>query len=378
MNITSLKPRACIHNLVIAGILCLVNSCVLGEDYFKKESKPEKVKSVFTLAECVPGDLGSETQWNSELVRHELGGSQRVETIDTRGRTRSIQICPRDDVWLISARHSHFHPDDVSLLDCSRLVNGCWQSENLAKLTNDHANDKTKVTMIYVHGNRTNLKWAKSRAIQFYDNSLRNCERPPLRFVVFAWRSEAEKVRVIQDYKIKSNRSVTVGKAFCELLDHFGDRKMLLGGFSLGAQVVLSAMSEAEQREVLPKSGQYQVAVMAPAINSDFSRASLSIYPQNSLVRHTDVFVSRDDCVVKVSEVINRRANASCFSITDLRDYQGGQSVSVHDITREVTKRHSIDNYSRSPLVVSRICDLLNEVFQEGQVIADDSDEVKP
>ena len=43
------------------------------------------------------------------------------------------------------------------------------------------------------------------RAIQFYDNSLRNCDRPPLRFVVFAWKSEAEKARVIPDYKIKSN-----------------------------------------------------------------------------------------------------------------------------------------------------------------------------
>jgi len=377
MNITSLTPRAWILNSVIAGILCLVNSYVLGENYLLKESNSGKVKSTSTMADHKPGDLRSETHWNSELAQHEFGDGQWVETIDTLGRRRIIQVCPRDDVWLISARHSHCHPDDVSLLECSRLVNGCWQSENLAKLTNDHANDKTKVTMIYVHGNRTDLKWAKSRAIQFYDNSLRNCERPPLRFVVFAWKSEAEKARVIQDYKIKSNRSVTVGKAFCELLDHFCDRKMLLGGFSLGAQVVMSAMSEAELREVSTKSGQYQVAVMAPAINSEFSKASLSIYPQNALVRHTDVFVSRDDCVVKVSEVITRRTNASCFSITDLRDYQGGQSVSVHDITREVTKRHSIDNYSRSPAVVSRICDLLNEVFQEGQAIADNNDLVK-
>jgi hypothetical protein len=259
----------------------------------------------------------------------------------------------------------------MSLLECSRLVNGCWQSEELANLTDDHAQDKAKVTMIYVHGNRTNLKWAKSRALQFYDNSLRSCERPPLRFVVFAWKSEAEKARIIQDYKIKSNRSVTVGKAFYELLDHFDDRKMLLGGFSLGAQVVLSAMSEAELRTPsTTKAGQYQVAVIAPAINSDFSRASLAIYPQNSLVRHTDVFVSQEDCAVKVSEAINRRTNSSGFNITDLVDYQGGASVSVHDITCEVNRRHSIDNYGRSVSVVSRVCDLLNEVFEEKGLVS--------
>ena len=103
----------------------------------------------------------------------------------------------------------------------------------------------------------------------------------------------------------------------------------------------------------------------------------MAIYPQNTLVRHTDVFVSRDDCVVKVSEAINRRTNASCFNITDLSGYQGGESVSVHDITREVTRRHSIDNYGRSPSVVSRVCDLLNEVFQEGQAISDNRDAVK-
>ena len=369
MNITSLKNRTWILRSVIASMLCLANSFVLAEDYLSRKSEIANVKSQVML-ETNAGDLKNVTGFPSDLIQNAERVGQWIETIDTLGRTRMIEICSRDDVWLVSARDSHCHPSDVSLLECSRLVNGCWQSEELAKLTDDHANDKTKVTMIYVHGNRTDLKWAKSRAIQFYGNSLQSCERPPLRFVVFAWKSEAEKARVIPDYKIKSSRSVTIGKAFCELLDHFEDRKMLLGGFSLGAQVVLSAMSEAELRTPSAKSGQYQVAVIAPAINSDFSRENLAVYPQNSLVRHTDVFVSREDCAVKVSEAINRRTNASCLNITDLVDYQGGASVSVHDITCEVTRRHSIDNYGRSVSVTSRFCDLLNEVFEEKDVIS--------
>ena len=369
MNITLLKNRTWILHSLLASILCLVNSYVLAEDYLSKESELVNVKSTFPMGSHA-GDLTNETPFNAKLIQGRDRIGQWIETIDTRGRTRMIEVCSRDDVWLVSARDSHCHPSDMSLLECSRLVNGCWQSEELANLTDDHAQDKAKVTMIYVHGNRTNLKWAKSRALQFYDNSLRSCERPPLRFVVFAWKSEAEKARIIQDYKIKSNRSVTVGKAFYELLDHFDDRKMLLGGFSLGAQVVLSAMSEAELRTPSAKAGQYQVAVIAPAINSDFSRASLAIYPQNSLVRHTDVFVSQEDCAVKVSEAINRRTNSSGFNITDLVDYQGGASVSVHDITCEVNRRHSIDNYGRSVSVVSRVCDLLNEVFEEKGLVS--------
>ena len=375
MNITLLKNRTWILHSLLASILCLVNSYVLAEDYLSKESELVNVKSTFPMGshtgDLTTGDLTTETPFNAKLIQGRDRIGQWIETIDTRGRTRMIEVCSRDDVWLVSARDSHCHPSDMSLLECSRLVNGCWQSEELANLTDDHAQDKAKVTMIYVHGNRTNLKWAKSRALQFYDNSLRSCERPPLRFVVFAWKSEAEKARIIQDYKIKSNRSVTVGKAFYELLDHFDDRKMLLGGFSLGAQVVLSAMSEAELRTPsTTKAGQYQVAVIAPAINSDFSRASLAIYPQNSLVRHTDVFVSREDCAVKVSEAINRRTNSSGFNITDLVHYQGGASVSVHDITCEVNRRHSIDNYGRSVSVVSRVCDLLNEVFEEKGLVS--------
>ena len=375
MNITLLKNRTWILHSLLASILCLVNSYVLAEDYLSKESELVNVKSTFPMGshtgDLTTGDLTTETPFNAKLIQGRDRIGQWIETIDTRGRTRMIEVCSRDDVWLVSARDSHCHPSDMSLLECSRLVNGCWQSEELANLTDDHAQDKAKVTMIYVHGNRTNLKWAKSRALQFYDNSLRSCERPPLRFVVFAWKSEAEKARIIQDYKIKSNRSVTVGKAFYELLDHFDDRKMLLGGFSLGAQVVLSAMSEAELRTPsTTKAGQYQVAVIAPAINSDFSRASLAIYPQNSLVRHTDVFVSQEDCAVKVSEAINRRTNSSGFNITDLVDYQGGASVSVHDITCEVNRRHSIDNYGRSVSVVSRVCDLLNEVFEEKGLVS--------
>ncbi|MDE0934998.1 MAG: alpha/beta hydrolase [Mariniblastus sp.] len=374
MNITSLKLQTWILSSLLTGVFCLVSPSVFAEDYPAKENKLENVKSAFTLSGYEAGNSVNETRWNSEITQGEDGEGQWVETIDTRGRTRMIQVCPRDDVWLISARDSHCRPCDASLLECSRLVNGCWQIEDLENLTNDHANDKTKVTMIYVHGNRTDLRWAKSRAMQFYDNSLRSCERPALRFIVFAWKSEAEKIRPIPDYKIKSNRSVTVGKAFYELLNHFEDRKMFLGGFSLGAQVVLSAMSEAEMQSAASKVGKYQVAFISPAINSEFSKASLAIYPQNSLVGHTDVFVSRDDCVVKVSEAITRRTNDSCFSIADLVGYQGGDSISVHDITCEVTRHHSIDNYGRSPAVISRVCESLNEVFNDGQAVSGSSE----
>ena len=139
---------------------------------------------------------------------------QLVMTCETLGRRVPVVVCPQDDVWLISARKSHCAPSDLSLLQCSHLENGCWQDSELDELVQLHSTDKTRVTMLYVHGNRTALKWAESRGLQFYDTALRKANRPPMRFVIFAWRSETERARIIPDYEIKSNRSVTIGETF--------------------------------------------------------------------------------------------------------------------------------------------------------------------
>lgn len=294
-------------------------------------------------------------------------GKQVLITSKSCFRKAPVCVCQNDEIWLISARDSHCAPSDLSLLECSRLENGHWKTAELNDLVHQHTSDKTKVTMIYVHGNRTALKWAVSRGLQFYKHALQTEKRPPMRFVLFAWKSEMEKVRVMVDYDIKSQRSVTIGETFGNLLGRFEDRQLVLGGFSLGAQVVLTALSKPELQIVDGRCGKYRVALMAPALNAQFVQSDLSAYPQHPLVYQTDVFLNCDDHAVKVSEKIVRRQTQSRFTLQDL-NCQGGMgcnSIKICNISREVKHRHSIINYGRSATMNIKLANLLNATFEE-------------
>ena len=289
---------------------------------------------------------------------------QIVDTLQSCGRVKHVRIQPQDEVWLVNARESHLAPCDISLQRCSRLQNGQWIDAELAELVHQHREDKSKQTMIYVHGNRTELKWAKSRGLQFYENAMQLKCRPPLRFVIYAWKTEAEIPRLLPDFRIKLDRSLVVGTAFGKFLGQFSDRKIVLGGFSLGAQVVLKAVADHGLHD--GRAGKYRVAVFAPALNPNYTASELSHFANCPNVERTDVFKNREDRAVKISQLINRKRSSSfVYTLSQLAQTYGQSNnrIRIVDITTEVTKKHSIVKYSKSPLLIRNLTDMLQEQF---------------
>ena len=282
-------------------------------------------------------------------------------------RKNPVYVCPNDDVWLVSARDSHCAPSDLSRLRCSRLENGNWKTAQLEELICLHSTDKTKVTMLYVHGNRTSTKWAWSRGLQFYETAFQTEKRPPIRFVIFAWRSDTELVRPIPDYNIKSERSVMIGETFAQLLCRFTDRKMVIGGFSLGAQVVLSAVSKPGLQVIDERPGKYRIAVFAPALNSEFIQSKLECFPYNPVVYPTYVFLNQNDLATKVSRSLARKSTRSDLSLRKLATTspRAETSILIRDITCEVSRRHSIVNYGYSVSINVEMARLLNATFED-------------
>lgn len=309
----------------------------------------------------------SEAQENAILS--ELSDSfsplvQIVDTLQSCGAIKPVCIQPQDEVWLIDARESHLAPCDVSLQRCAQLQNGKWIDTDLSELVCRHRDDKSKQTMIYVHGNRTELKWAQSRGLQFYENAMQCERRPPVRFVIYAWKSEAEITRLFPDFQIKSDRSLVVGTAFGKLLNEFSDRQLVLGGFSLGAQVVLKGVANEELHDGRP--GKFRVAIFAPALNPNYTASELSHFASCPNVERTEVFKNRDDRAVKLSQLINRkRAKSYVYTLSQLAMTLGRSNnrIRIVDITTEVTKKHSIVKYSKSPLLVQKLGNMLCEQF---------------
>ena len=283
-----------------------------------------------------------------------------------------VCVAEQDEIWLVSARQSHLCWSDLSRIKVSQLQNEAWQPSSLEALTSRHANEKSKTTVVYCHGNRANLDWAQSRGLQVYQSIFQDGHdhtqpsRPPIRFVIFAWKSEQEKIRIRPDYEIKSKRAPVVGKTFGKFLEQFDDSDMVLTGFSLGSQVILTGLTNCELgHHNLP--GRYQVALVAPALAPSYvCSSSLERLPENRLIRRTEVVANDDDLAIKVAQKIaaktcrewlpefHKLACTSQFAINP---------IGLHVGEKDISRQHSTTNYYSSEKVRCIHNEMLDQVF---------------
>jgi esterase/lipase superfamily enzyme len=279
-----------------------------------------------------------------------------------------VRVSSEDEIWLVSARGSDCFPCDRSQLKVCLLHNGYWQTASLDDLVNRHTIDKTRATLIYAHGNRTNLEYAKARGLQVYQTAFQNspCVRPPIRFVLFCWKSEKEiRRRPVADFGIKSDRAVSVGKTFALLLNQFEDRNLGILGFSLGTQVTMSALNCLDLQDPNGRWGKYRVMLIAPALDPGFVRSELPRYPHTRIVEKTDVYRNRNDRAINAAQTIVRKKSRA--DVTTLRELAASNRASlnpikVYDITNQIRKLHSITNYCAAHSVRTGLAQMLNGI----------------
>ena len=294
------------------------------------------------------------------------GARQSVAVKNLLG-SESISVDPKDEIWIVSAHQ-------VCKLGClkarcnkqtspiefetKRLACNQWQTQELSDLAYCHQSDLGHVTIMLVHGNNTNEDWALTRGMQFYDRIFGQCPdgRVPVRLVILAWESEKVLPRPCPDYKLKSARAVALGASMAALLNDLGGDRPVLVGYSLGAQVVLSTLTEmaaSENVESCKSRPQFHVAVIAPALEAGFACGDLAKIGCNPLIDDAQIFVNRRDRVVKSAQVLNRKrcedrsAEPSLIGMADMGQLDSNR-FRLHDVTREVRNRHSLINYIQS------------------------------
>ena len=295
---------------------------------------------------------------------------------DGRFSETTIAVLPQDEIWLLDGRQAHCDPNDLSLIGVRQLVGQQWVEDQLANLVLQHSTDRTKKTLIYAHGNRTDEEWAIARGLQFYQNAFGNTGncRPPVRLVIWSWHAEQEGCRPARDFAEKSDRSVVVGPALVNLLLEFPDRNLLLVGFSLGAQSFLTALGDsriqANQAEFQPEG--YRVILIAPALDGCYVASQAHQYPSPFVVERAEIFDNRIDRALRVAKIVGRKQTPNGdISIRELaaRGNLPLNNVQIWDMAEETGKGHSIDRYSRNDAI--RNC--LNRMLWE---LADDVEPV--
>ena len=248
-----------------------------------------------------------------------------------------------------------------------RLVDGQWVPAGIADLTDAHVLDQQRSSVVYVHGNRTDDEYARSRGLQFYENVFnRESQSGPVRFVIFAWRSEREKVRPTLDYNVKLDRSVELGATFANFLDQFQDRRIVLVGFSLGSQVILSGLVQLSSPAASDKVGKFQVALVTPALKAADASISVALLPLNPTAAKTVVFVNRKDNAIRAAMLVAKAtATQPAVTLEQIARRPTCEMVNpvfIEDMTEQTTGCHSITKYSARS---TRLKTVLNEMTDE-------------
>ena len=259
-----------------------------------------------------------------------------------------------DEVWFANARNFIDGETNIEALQVSQFLDGQLAPRCLSDLTNAHETCDEGATMLFVHGNQTDEKYALLRGLQVYRNALTSLATPrvPVRFVIWAWKSDREKFRLYPDFQVKSKRAVLVGETFAATLNQFHNRNLVVFGYSLGTQVSLSAFDSPTLRKRPYDSTQYQLIFAAPVINTQFVAShSLMAQQSESIIENTVVISNRKDRAIRAAQsIIRRQSPAVELTIKDLS--QAGKlnvgSVTEVDVFEEAGRLHRVVRYSQT------------------------------
>lgn len=305
---------------------------------------------------------------NSVAVCDSLAEPQPVAVKSFVG-TETICVAPQDEVWVVTAQRGCGRCSSVPSFEAERLVGGQWQPNSLSELASCHQSDPDHVTVMIVHGNNTNNDWALTRGMQFYDRMFgrKPNGRQAVRLVILAWESEKVLPRPCPDYQLKARRAVVVGSGVASLLNDLGGTRPILVGYSLGAQVVLSALTEmaaCDAPDLVGCQQGFEVALIAPALEADFACGDLALISHNHLITETEIFINRSDRVLLAARFLNRKRcedrsiEPSLLGMAE-QGYLDPNRFHLHDVTREVRNRHSLVNYIESSTIQCRICQIV-------------------
>jgi len=302
----------------------------------------DSYRAAFEIAQC---NMCAATQ-SIQLRKNVLGCQARYK------------VLPQDEIWVVSVRECSCDPENIEKFQVRKLENSCWKNTSLDALSNAHQNDTSRTTMLYVHGNQTNYEYGVARGFQFYDNLFvkYQCPRPPVRLVLWVWKSERELPRLYPDYIVKSHRAVTMGKTLTKTLERLGNRKLAIVGFSLGAQVVLSSLEQLEPNcgcaIAAERRDKYNLALIAPATDPNYICDIIDRNVKSSIVRMSTVIVNSDDRAVKAMRFVIRHecpeAHDRFTKLAKCNRLPLGETE-FFEVSHEISRKHAIERYTKSP-----------------------------
>ena len=271
----------------------------------------------------------------------------------------SVDLVEGDEIWWITSRNVSGQLDSLDELVAVRLTHQGWTLEDAATFcaAHNYATDSPldPLSLIYVHGNRTNPKWSIKRGLQVYEQVFGSRgDRRPVRFVIWHWPAD-QVILPVQEFEDNAKRAIVHGRHFARFLQYLDPRKPVrLMGYSLGSQFLLSACEQLAKfaesncgNADLWQHSNLLVVVIASVTSCQWPKDTRQIQRAASLVDSALVFENKDDKALKYFKIKCNLDTANCFcgpnAFRALANF--GTSAEHLEIGKAVGSDHSVAKY---------------------------------
>lgn len=271
---------------------------------------------------------------------------------------RCIQLQAGDEIWITSSRQlSTCGPVDLDRVETCRWNGEGWISAETSELKAVHRTGSA-TTVMFLHGNRTNLEWSAHRGLQVFQGVFGNRpDRPPVRFVIWSWPADPSHCRV-KEYRDNSFRSVWEANVLSGFIRELGTEHPIgLLGYSFGAQAVVLAAEQscASSVETADSPFDLRIACIAPAYQKPWSRVGESFSGAADCATQALQIINSSDRALRAHYAINRIFGKSYACLTQVDEIAAKGCQSGIDVGELVGSEHSIVRYASHPLVAEAI-----------------------
>ncbi len=281
---------------------------------------------------------------------------------DEASSTSECGLRDGDELWLVSSRDIGCPGCDLAGLRYRRREGDRWELRDRGLFEEPAIADRP--TVVFVHGNRTDLSYAIRRGNQAYRAFVAaDPTIGPVRFVVWAWPSERDSIGV-RDFRLKAHRADLEGCLFGTFLARLPSHQPLnLIGYSYGSRIVLGGITMLTGRPLHGRQVELPPDYVPPPIRVTLIAAATapsSLLPGQlygsayELIDRLLLINNSDDRALRLYRFVDRAASMPALGSSGLavrRLVDGGLRVEQRDVAAQVGSQHKIDLYFGSPTV---------------------------
>lgn len=199
-------------------------------------------------------------RWSeAQLLRGRVNGVEGSGSASRKENKVASQLSgltrPGDELWIVNTRSVDTGVCAQVDLDLGASVyeriDGQYCNRSASELLERINQDDVRQNVVFIHGNRTDVRWARLRGTETYETIMdvtqANCPTtcsyplPPVRWIIWSWPTDIIRGPK-RDLTIKSQRACGEGQLLAQFLQQVKRPQIGVLAYSLGAQALVSAL----------------------------------------------------------------------------------------------------------------------------------------